>query len=131
MESNWPHVNTQKKIFNAKRRTYIDSNDCKEGEVICKKCKGKGENASEDGPWCDSCSQCFGNGIVDWVTQAVERPPLILDSSSCSSVSSCSVITGMSGISGTIPKPQGPKNTVHIGMIAPKGVTNYKRRKIV
>ena len=123
--------NTQNKVYNNKRRTYIDKSDCKEGEVICKKCMGAGELIPRDSHFrVDICSQCLGRGIVDWITQAVERPPLnFTDSSSSSSISSRPVKKTIGASVHSSPKPV--KFVANSGMIGLKQVTNYKRRKVV
>lgn len=121
--------NTQNKIYNNARRTYLDKNDLKEGESFCRKCKGVGEitngSSATDLMLPVTCPQCVGRGIVDWVTQAVERPKLLINDSS--SVSSCSALP---------PKPKPPPcRIINEGFSMPKWVTNYKRkfkrRKIV
>jgi len=91
--------NTQNKIYNETRRTYIDESDCKEGESICKKCKGEGQIVVKNyhHQHIEVCPQCLGKGIVDWVTQAVERPPVMTGSHSTSSSSGARVI-GKHGI---------------------------------
>ena len=132
----WSVQNTENKIYNNKRRTYLDKGDCKEGEVICRKCKGVGEiNPPRELhlPVLITCPQCLGRGIVDWVTQAVERPIIFgVDSSSSSSSSSYSVrVSGASGTSGaSFPKkPIGPPcRIINEGFSMPKWVTKIKRR---
>jgi len=91
--------NTQNKIYNDVRRTYIDERDCKEGESICRKCKGHGQIDVKcyHHTYIETCPQCLGRGIVDWVTQAVERPPVMTGSHSTSSSSGARVI-GKHGI---------------------------------
>ncbi len=123
--------NTENKIYNEIRRSYLDDSDCKEGEVICRKCKGTGINYTH--PFTHPCSKCAGNGIVDWVTQAVDRPVVMpTDSSSSASISSGGMRRphGMSGPTyrQTLKLPK-PKNK--LGNLLSKVVTNYKRRKIV
>lgn len=122
--------NTQNKIYNNARRTYIDESDCKEGETICRKCKGQGNIMSPNGPWSDNCPQCLGHGIVDWVTQAVKRPIMIATDSSCSS--SASLSSGMFKTYTPLikEKPSGVLVS-NIRNLLIKRVTNYKRRKIV
>lgn len=121
--------NTQNKIWNNRRRTYIDKSDCKEGESICKKCKGVGEFINEEHHHSlpTICPQCCGRGIVDWITQAVERPPTQMGSHSSSSSSSCSTTYHKS----PLPNYKPVKLVSNPGMICTKQVTNYKRRKIV
>lgn len=131
----WSVQNTENKIYNNKRRTYLDKGDCKEGEVICKKCKGVGEiNPPKDLhlPALITCPQCFGRGIVDWVTQAVERPIIFgVDSSSSSSSSSYAVrVSGASGTSGPGYKPM-KSMPIKKETFTSKWLTKYKRRKIV
>lgn len=117
--------NTQNKIYNIPRRTYIDKTDCKEGEQICRKCEGVGQVTPPGGPLM-TCSQCFGKGIVDWVTQAVKRPPMSDSSSSGSSTSVSASYTG----NGKTYGPHIPLNIpIQNRMIQIKKVTNYKRRK--
>ena len=76
----------------------------------------------------------MGRGIVDWITQAVERPPIFgMDSSSSSSSSSYSVrVSGACGTSGAVvlpPKPTPPPNRIiNEGFSMPKWVTKIKRR---
>ena len=127
--------NTQNKIYNNTRRTYLDEKDLKEGESFCRKCKGVGEIldgfSATDLHLPKICPQCVGRGIVDWVTQAVERPPLLMTDSS--SVSSCSS-RGKHGTSGRAipPKPKPPPcRIINEGFSIPKWVTKIKRRKIV
>lgn len=128
--------NTQNKIYNIPRRTYIDEGDCKEGEQICRNCEGIGQVTPKNGP-IRNCSQCLGRGIVDWVTQAVERPAIMTgQNSSGMSSSSSSPRSGKFGTSscfytgtgGTV-GPSIPLNNQ--GNIRIKPVTNYKRRRIV
>jgi len=123
--------NTQNKIYNSVRRTYIDNSDLKEGESICRKCKGTGEINSKESvigyDFPDVCSKCGGRGIVDWVTQVVERPPVITGSHSTSSSSGARV----RGKSGIVKHPIPPKTHIIKGIFKGKKVTNYKRRKVV
>ena len=129
--------NTQNKIYNNARRTYLDEKDLKEGESFCRKCKGVGEIldgfSATDVHLPKTCSQCVGRGIVDWVTQAVERPPLMTGVQSSSSCSSSGIKSrGMHGTSGVIiTPPPPPKKRIVKGIFLSKGLTNYKRRKIV
>jgi hypothetical protein len=125
-------VNTQNKIYNNHRRTYLDKGDLKEGESFCRKCKGVGE--IHNSPIFGICPQCVGRGIVDWITQAVERPPLMTGHSSSSSCSSQGL--GMNGTSGAVSLyHKGVRilktNSDGIKIFIPKQVTNYKRRKVV
>lgn len=129
--------NTQNKVYNNARRTYLDEADLKEGESFCRKCKGVGEilsRISASGHEVPAtCPQCVGRGIVDWVTQAVERPPLMTGSASSSS-SSYSGAKGIHGTSGRAlpPKPTPPPSRIiNEGFSIPKWVTKIKRRKIV
>jgi len=126
----WEVVNTQDKIYNDKRRTYIDKSDCKEGEVICRKCKGRGEIWPKEEYINELCPQCLGRGIVDWVTQAVERPRITFTDSSSSSSMSSTYVKGLHGTTGH-GSPKLVKFVTNPGMIGLKQVTNYKRRKIV
>ena len=119
--------NTQNKIYNDARRTYIDESDCKEGESICKKCKGSGQVDVKNyhHTYIETCPQCLGRGIVDWVTQAVERPPVAIGTDSSSSSSGAR-------LTGIVKRPIPPKGRiVKEGMFIRNKVTKYKRRKIV
>ncbi len=40
-----------------------------EGEVICSKCNGKGDNGNAS-----TCSKCNGKGKLDWVSNAMGQP---------------------------------------------------------
>ncbi len=100
--------------------------DLKEGESICRKCKGTGESLISNNNnirVLNRCQKCLGRGVVDWVTQAVERPPLM---TGLASSSSHSLSSGMAGTSGISYKPV--KNIPMPGNICMKSVTNYKRR---
>lgn len=119
--------NTQNKVYNDVRRTYIDKSDCKEGEAICRKCKGRGQIMSEDASNDVICSKCLGRGIVDWVKQAVVRPIIFgADSSSSSSSSSYSVRVA----SGPGYKPV-KLISIKKEIFPSNWLTKYKRRKIV
>jgi len=80
--------NTQNKIYNNIRRTWLDDSDLIEGEVFCKRCEGSGEIKQTLGYYgTELCPKCFGKGIVDWVTQAVERPAIpFIDTSASISI---------------------------------------------
>lgn len=120
-------VNTENKVYNHIRRTYIDEGDCKEGELICTKCDGSGswpkKNAAMEDPYFLRCNKCQGVGIIDWIEKVVGKPAIMTGSSSTSSSSSMPL--GASGTSGmynpvkSIPMP----GSVHVNQ-----VTNYKRR---
>jgi len=67
--------NTQNKIYNDKRRTFLDESDLKEGEVFCSKCKGTGTADNNSNGYFDStCDKCHGRGIVDWIENVVGKP---------------------------------------------------------
>jgi len=110
-------VNTKNKIFNLKRRTYLDNTDLKEGESFCRKCKGRGEVTKGHWDMVDTCPQCLGRGIVDWVTQAVKRPPLVATDSS-------------SSVSDSLYNSNFKTDWIK-GIFMYRKVTNFKRRKIV
>jgi len=120
--------NTQNKIYNEIRRTYLDDSDLKEGEVICRKCKGTGISYSH--PFTHVCSKCSGEGIVDWVTQAVERPVVFVTDSSAA----CSISSGQMTSFPVYPSPFKVKSSrglmINIRKSLIKMVTNYKRRKL-
>jgi len=133
-------VNTQNKVYNPIRRTYIDEGDCKEGELICPKCDGGGswpkKNAAMEDPSFLRCYKCQGVGIIDWIEKVVGKALLISDSSSASSSSlSMPGFNGTSGISMPFLKadPSGQVDLYYSGVrnFTTKKVTNYKRRKVV
>jgi hypothetical protein len=130
--------NTQDKIWNDVRRTYIGESDLKEGELICKKCEGSGSQPKHkklsDASFL-RCTKCGGRGIVDWAQNAVNRPIVFgRDSSSSSSLSSWSPkndpkydkLRGMIQNSANQMKLQAKSR-----FLKNIRVTKYKRRKIV
>jgi len=86
-------VNSQDKVYNHIRRTYIDEADCKEGEMICNKCEGGGswpkKFAAMEDAYFLRCNKCQGIGIIDWIENIVGKPVNMagMDSSSYTSVS--------------------------------------------
>ena len=127
--------NTQNKVYNIPRRSYIDEGDCKEGESICRKCEGIGQVTTDGGPIMN-CSKCLGRGIVDWISQAVVRPPQSSSTHGSSGTSMSSSSNGQFGSSSCVFNGNGKVIGPHIplqhqGNIHIKKVTNYKRRKTV
>jgi len=126
-------VNTQNKIYNHIRRTYLDEGDCKEGQLICPKCSGGGsypkKSAALEDPAFLRCSKCQGSGIVDWIENVVGKPAVMSGSASSSSMSvsdpDCEVSLYYNGLKSLETTRDGFK------IFTPKVVTNYKRRKIV
>lgn len=103
-------INTQNKIYNNKRRTYIDHTDCKEGEAICRKCLGVGEILPKEEHFgVQNCPKCQGRGIVDWVEQVVGKPILITDSSASVSSTSGTSSAGSSGVVSSWSMKKDPK----------------------
>ena len=125
-------VNTQSKVYNHVRRTYIDEKDCKEGELICPKCDGGGswpkKFAKLEDPSFLRCHKCQGIGIIDWIEKVVGKPAIMTGgaSSSSSTIMYGAGIHGTSGISYNAVKSIPMPGNVHI-----KQGTNYKRRTVV
>ena len=120
-------VNTQNKVYNHVRRTYIDEGDCKEGQMICRKCEGGGswpkKFARLEDPFFLRCQKCQGSGITDWIENVVGKPPIAfgVDTSSFSSISA-PVSLYHKGVKLLETHSDGMK------IFTPKQVTNYKRR---
>jgi hypothetical protein len=69
----------------------MEKNKLNKGESICSMCEGTGAFPSKLERYDElqrTCPKCNGRGIVDWVTNAMGKPPLPSYTSTMSSSSS-------------------------------------------
>lgn len=45
----------------------------KEGEVVCRKCKGKGFGPANKNNQTFTCGNCKGTGVTDWVSNLIPK----------------------------------------------------------
>jgi len=124
-------VNTQNKVYNDKRRSFLDKSDLKEGEQFCSKCRGRGtddiDNNSFYGP---TCSKCQGKGIVDWIENIVGKTPQPSGNvySSCASY----VNTGFGSLPGNIATSRVLKNNYSkLAVPIPYGPITIRKKSII
>ena len=64
--------------YNKYKKQLVDLND---GEEWCPKCKGKGLIKHQGGPRLLRkgliCSECFGDGKIDWIEKATGKKPRV------------------------------------------------------